>query len=63
MTGKLDKVRGWLAEMSYAQRRMAELRTAVDRHLPDSDQAPDTYAEFLYRSSGVLVREPAARRR
>jgi len=47
----------------YAQRRMAILRTAPDRQARCPDVAPDTYAEFLFRSSGVLLREPPARAR
>ena len=34
---------------------MIELWLSVDH-----GQAPDTYAEFLLRSSGTLLREPAA---
>ena len=50
-----------IAECTYAQRRMSELATAPDRYLLNPDVAPDTYAEFLYRTSGVLRREPPAR--
>jgi hypothetical protein len=42
---------------------MSQLRMAPDRFLPDSGQAPDDYAEFLFRTSGSLVREPSARQR
>ena len=52
-----------VAECNYATRRMTELATTPDRYLPDSDRAPETYAEFLFRSSGVLVHEPTARAR
>jgi hypothetical protein len=31
--------------------------------MPESDRAPDTYAEFLFRSSLVSLHEPPARRR
>ena len=31
--------------------------------LPESDRAPDTYAEFLLRSRATILHEPAARRR
>jgi len=34
---------------------MIELWLSVDR-----GRAPDTYAEFLLRTSGTLIREPAA---
>jgi hypothetical protein len=52
-----------IAECARAQRRMTELATAPDRYLLKPDEAPATYAEFLYRTSGVLRHEPAARRR
>lgn len=52
-----------IAECNYAQRRMVELRTAPDRYLFEPDAAPATYAEFLYRTSGVLRHEPSARAR
>jgi hypothetical protein len=49
-----------VAECNYAQRRMLSLRTAPDTFLPDPDKAPDYYAEFLFRTSGTLLHEPAA---
>jgi hypothetical protein len=49
-----------VAECNYAQRRMLSLRTAPDTFLPDPDKAPDHYAEFLFRTSGTLLHEPAA---
>jgi hypothetical protein len=52
-----------IAECAYAQRRMTELATAPDRYWLEPDTAPDTYDEFLYRTSGVLRREPSARAR
>jgi len=57
----IRKVAALLAECAYAQRRMAELTTAPDRYLFDPDAPPDTYAEFLFRTSGVLRHEPPAR--
>jgi hypothetical protein len=58
--GKLaDAVR----EMGEAQRLMLVLRTATDRYVEDPGAAPDTYAEFLARTSGVLLHEPPARKR
>jgi hypothetical protein len=50
------------AEISYAQRRADAMRTNPDLYLADSGKMPETYAEFLFRTSGVLVPEPAARR-
>jgi hypothetical protein len=50
-------------ECNDAQRRMAAIRTAPDRYTAHPDAAPDTYAEFLFRTSGLLLREPSARAR
>jgi len=52
-----------ISEYSYAQRRIYELVTAPDRYLLNPDAAPEDYAEFLHRTSGVLHHEPPARRR
>jgi hypothetical protein len=53
-----------LAECNRAQRRMAELRLNPDRFLLDGGaQPPDTYAEFLFRTSGLLTHEPPADKR
>ena len=37
--------------------------TNPDSYLTDRDQAPDTYAEFLFRTSGGLLHEPASAQR
>jgi len=55
------KVREIVAECAYAQRRMADLAGAPDRYLANPDAAPDTYAEFLFRTSTGLRHEPPAR--
>jgi hypothetical protein len=53
-----------LAECNRAQRRMAELRLTPDRFLLDGPaRPPDTYAEFLFRTSGLLAHEPPADKR
>jgi hypothetical protein len=52
-----------VAEANYAQRRVAVLAGAPDRWVPGRDEAPDTYAEFMFRTSGPLLHEPTARRR
>ena len=52
-----------VAECNRATRTMMQLRFAPDRYLPDSGQAPDDYAEFLFRTSGPLRHEPSARQR
>ena len=58
--GKLaDAVR----EMNEAQRLMLVLQNAPDRYVADPGAAPDTYDEFLARTSGPLLHEPSARRR
>lgn len=49
-----------LAECHYAQRRISVLAISPDRYLPEPGHAPDTYAEFLFRTSGALRHEPAA---
>jgi hypothetical protein len=57
------RVADFFAECNYAQRRMAALRTAPDRYVLNGERAADTYAEFLFRTSGVLPHEPTAARR
>ena len=49
-----------VAECNYAQRRAFMLQTNPDAYLADRDNAPDEYAEFLFRTSSVMLREPAA---
>jgi hypothetical protein len=39
------------------------LRTSTDAYLTARNQAPDDYSEFLFRTSGTLLREPDARHR
>jgi hypothetical protein len=63
ISGTARKVAAVIAECHHAQHRMIELATAPDRYLFRPDAAPDTYAEFLYRTSGVLRHEPSARAR
>ena len=52
-----------VAECNYAQRRSFAMMTNPDSYLMDRDQAPDTYAEFLFRSSGGMLHEPASAQR
>jgi hypothetical protein len=60
VAGKLaDTVR----EMNEAQRLMLVMRTATDRYVERPDAAPDTYDEFLARTSVALLHEPSARKR
>jgi hypothetical protein len=55
------RVHDTVSEMNYASNRLLELTLCCS--LAESDQAPDTYAEFLLRTSAVSVHEPSARRR
>ena len=68
MTGQV--LRRWaqaaaavLAECHYAQARMLQLRMNPDRYVIGGGQAPDNYAEFLFRTSGWLRHEPPADKR
>ena len=54
------RVTAAVAEMNEAQRRMFVLRAAPDRYLNRPNEAPDSYAEFLVRTSGPLLHEPTA---
>ena len=49
------------SEINRANNRASRLLFAYG--LPESDRAPDTYAEFLLRSRATILHEPAARRR
>jgi hypothetical protein len=49
--------------MNEAQRLLLVLQTATDRYVENPGTAPDTYDEFLTRTSGVLLHEPSARKR
>ena len=51
----IRRVGAIIAECNEAQQRMIELWLSVDH-----PKAPDTYAEFLLRTSGKRLREPAA---
>lgn len=54
------RIAGVMAEVQYAQRRLTALITSADLYLADGDHVPDTYAEFLFRTSGLLLHEPDA---
>ncbi len=54
------RVASVISDCNEAQRRLLALRLAPDTYAADSDRAPDTYAEFLFRTSGWLLHEPAA---
>lgn len=48
-------------ELHHATRMASEIRLRYA--LPETDSAPDTYAEFLLRTSPTTHHEPAARAR
>ena len=52
-----------IAECNEAQYRLFMLRISPERYLLVPDQAPDTYGEFLFRTTGLLVHEPSAAER
>ena len=52
-----------IAECNEAQRRLTALRLAPDSYAIGPEHAPDSYAEFLFRTSGWLRHEPPARDR
>ena len=52
-----------VAECNYAQRRVFAVMTSPDHYVTERDKAPDTYAEFLFRTSGGLMDEPACAQR
>ena len=60
VAGKLADV---VREMNEAQRLMLVMRTATDRYIQNPGAAPDTYDEFLARTSGTLRHEPPAHKR
>jgi hypothetical protein len=49
-----------IAECHYAQQRALALRVAPDSYLSDATTPPDSYEDFLFRTSGPLLSEPAA---
>jgi hypothetical protein len=63
----MSRIRGRVAavieECRYAQRRMNSLRLQPDSYLFDPHAGPDTYSDFLFRTSGPAPCEPSARAR
>ncbi|HEY1624770.1 MAG TPA: hypothetical protein VGG16_13320 [Streptosporangiaceae bacterium] len=59
----VHRVSRTVADLNYAQRRLVALASAADRWVPERAKAPDTFAEFMFRTSGPLLHEPSARRR
>jgi hypothetical protein len=54
---------GIVEECNYAQRRLLELRMDPQRYVFAGPNAPDSYLEFLMRTSRPLRHEPSARER
>jgi hypothetical protein len=52
-----------IAEAHEAQRIVFERRMDPESYVFWTAGAPDTYADFLFRTSGRLAHEPAARER
>jgi hypothetical protein len=52
-----------IRELNYWQRRAVILSMAPDRHLRHPNRPPETFSEFLARTSGPLIREPSFRAR
>jgi len=50
-----------LSEINETNKRVTAMRLGYG--VAESDRAPDTYAEFLFRASLVTRHEPSARRR
>jgi hypothetical protein len=61
--GTWRRIAAIIAECNYAQRRLTQLKASPDRHLARPGLAPDTYEEFLFRTSGPLAHEPSAAKR
>jgi len=63
LRGAARAVAATIAECHWAAARLIELRLSPDRYLSNPDEPPRSYAEFLYRTSGLLTHEPPASKR
>jgi hypothetical protein len=54
------RVGAFAADFHESQRRVVELQTSPDRYVLRSNGAPDSYEEFLFRTSEPLMHEPSA---
>ena len=52
-----------VAAAYHEQTRISAIMMSADRHLAQASTPPDTYGEFLLRTSGPLRYEPTARAR
>lgn len=57
----IEQIVAMVRECNEAQRLAMQLRLSPDLYAADRDRAPDSYAEFLFRSPMALRREPRAR--
>ncbi|GEM_PF-2708068 len=57
------KLASGIVSLNWAQRRATVLYLAWDRQLSEPDKPPETYREFLLRTSSPLLHEPSARAR
>ncbi len=57
----LRRVASTIREMNDAVKLSTEYR--LSRGIGFGDEAPDTYAEFLFRTSATSIHEPSAARR
>ena len=57
------RLREFVAECNYAQRRAVLHRVNPDFYALEPDQAPDSYEAFLFRATGPLMHEPSAAQR
>jgi hypothetical protein len=52
-----------ISECNEAQRRLTYLRLSYDQYMTQPDTPPETFSEFMLRTSGPLRQEPSARQR
>ena len=63
MLGALGRFGGAFAEFQRQQNRLNAIMLSYDAHMINPTAPPNTYAEFLVRTSGPLRREPSAKSR
>jgi hypothetical protein len=57
------RLRQNVAEFNNQQSRLTGMRFSQDAYMNRPGMAPDTYAEFLFRTRGPLRHEPSSRAR
>jgi len=67
LAAAISRLARWIADFAaechYAARRSVELASSPDMFLNHPSAAPDTYDEFLFRTSGLRRHEPPASER